>query len=85
VVIRGINDDELADFVRLTEKRRLDVRFIEFMPFFGNNFNTKKMMPFKEMMNRISQEFDNQIVRLNDKPNDTSKVSLLIFIRVVHN
>ncbi|KAI6189581.1 Elp3 domain-containing protein [Aphelenchoides bicaudatus] len=73
VVIRGLNDDELVDFVKLTEKRNLDIRFIEYMPFGGNNFNTKKMVPFKEMLSRIGQSFDNQIIRLNDKPNDTSK------------
>ncbi len=30
--MRGINDDELADFARLTLTRRLTVRFIEYMP-----------------------------------------------------
>lgn len=81
VVIRGINEDELVDFVKLTENRKLDIRFIEFMPFGGNKFETKKMVPFKEMLNRIGQTFDNQIIRLSDKPNDTSKVSFdeLIF------
>jgi molybdenum cofactor biosynthesis enzyme MoaA len=77
-VIRGLNDDELVDFVRLTEHRNLDIRFIEYMPFGGNNFNTKKMVPFKEMLSRIGQSFDNQIIRLNDKPNDTSKVHIKV-------
>lgn len=36
VVMRGTNEDELVDFVRLTEHKRLDVRFIEYMPFDGN-------------------------------------------------
>jgi cyclic pyranopterin phosphate synthase len=56
--------------------------FLEYMPFDGNNFNTKKMVPFKEMLSRISQSFENQIVRLGDKPNDTSKVCIrLNYIR----
>eukprot|EP00061_Rhincodon_typus_P010845 g35434.t1 len=33
VVMRGLNEDELLDFVKLTEKKPLDVRFIEYMPF----------------------------------------------------
>jgi len=33
VVLRGINDDEVADMARLTLERPLDVRFIELMPF----------------------------------------------------
>ncbi len=32
VLIRGINDDEVEDFVRLTLRRPLNIRFIEFMP-----------------------------------------------------
>jgi cyclic pyranopterin phosphate synthase len=32
VTMRGTNDDELADFARLTSRRRLTVRFIEYMP-----------------------------------------------------
>jgi len=35
VVMRGINDEEVADFVRLTLAEPLDVRFIEYMPFDG--------------------------------------------------
>ncbi len=36
VPIRGFNDDEIADFARLTLERRCDVRFIEFMPVRGD-------------------------------------------------
>jgi cyclic pyranopterin phosphate synthase len=32
VTMRGTNDDEVADFARLTLSRRLTVRFIEYMP-----------------------------------------------------
>jgi len=32
VLIRGINDDEVEDFVRLALKSPLNIRFIEFMP-----------------------------------------------------
>jgi cyclic pyranopterin phosphate synthase len=32
VAMRGTNDDEFADFARLTLSRRLTVRFIEYMP-----------------------------------------------------
>lgn len=35
VVMRGLNEDELLDFVALTEKKPLEVRFIEYMPFDG--------------------------------------------------
>jgi len=32
VALRGINTDEIADFVRLAQDAPLDIRFIEFMP-----------------------------------------------------
>src|SRR5206468_12413923 len=32
VAMRGTNDDEFADFARLTLSRRVTVRFIEYMP-----------------------------------------------------
>ena len=37
VPIRGVNDDEVADFARLTLDRRFHVRFIEFMPIGAND------------------------------------------------
>jgi len=33
VLIKGINDNEVSDFVKLTLKRPLNIRFIELMPF----------------------------------------------------
>ncbi len=36
VVMRGINDDELVDFARLSVNKPVDVRFIEIMPMGGN-------------------------------------------------
>lgn len=35
VVIRGLNDSEVLEFVTLTKEKALSVRFIEFMPFTG--------------------------------------------------
>ncbi len=37
VVIQGLNDAEVVDFVELTKENDLSVRFIEFMPFTGEN------------------------------------------------
>jgi molybdenum cofactor biosynthesis enzyme MoaA len=35
VVIKGLNDMEVLDFVEMTKDRAISVRFIEFMPFTG--------------------------------------------------
>ncbi|XP_015675119.2 molybdenum cofactor biosynthesis protein 1 [Protobothrops mucrosquamatus] len=57
VVMRGLNEDELLDFVSFTEKQPLDVRFIEYMPFDGNKWNFKKMVSYKEMLDTIKQKW----------------------------
>lgn len=35
VVMNGVNEDEILDFVELTRDKPVDVRFIEYMPFDG--------------------------------------------------
>ncbi|CAD5222608.1 unnamed protein product [Bursaphelenchus okinawaensis] len=58
VVTRGVNDMEVLDFVELTRHKSLDIRFIEYMPFGGNKFDSKKMVSFKEMMVNIAGRYD---------------------------
>lgn len=72
VVMRGLNDDELCDFVGLTENRNFDVRFIEYMPFDGNKWNTRKMVPYREIIKTIKERWPS-IEKLQDGTNDTSK------------
>jgi hypothetical protein len=45
------------------------------MPFGGNNFQTNRMVPYKEMLKSIATKWPN-IERLCDQPNDTSKVCM---------
>ncbi|XP_028995746.1 molybdenum cofactor biosynthesis protein 1 isoform X2 [Betta splendens] len=73
VVIRGLNEDELIDFVALTEKKPLEVRFIEYMPFDGNMWNFKKMVSYREMLDRIRQQWPN-VERLQSQLTDTAKI-----------
>lgn len=39
VVIKGLNDSEVIDFVNITKDKNIWVRFIEFMPFTGNTLS----------------------------------------------
>ncbi|MFD2036730.1 GTP 3',8-cyclase MoaA [Belliella marina] len=71
VALNGIIEKELLDFVRLTKDLPLHVRFIEFMPFSGNNWNSDKVMTAKKMVRMVEEEFD--IVKLKDLPHDTAK------------
>ncbi|XP_064602274.1 molybdenum cofactor biosynthesis protein 1-like [Liolophura sinensis] len=72
VVMRGTNEEEICDFVAFTEKKNVDIRFIEYMPFDGNKWNFKKMVAYQEMLDTITARWP-QFSRLPDLPNDTSK------------
>ncbi|KAK9300270.1 hypothetical protein QLX08_007030 [Tetragonisca angustula] len=72
VVMKNFNDDEIIDFVNLTRDRPIDVRFIEYMPFQGNEWNENKMVSFKIMKELIRDTYPD-LQRLPNKYNDTSK------------
>eukprot|EP00049_Salpingoeca_infusionum_P017887 m.354781 g.354781 ORF g.354781 m.354781 type:complete len:378 (+) comp17102_c0_seq1:111-1244(+) len=71
VLLRGVNDDELLDFVELTKDKPIDLRFIEYMPFDGNRWNMDRFVSYDEMLERIGEKY--ALTRLDDGPNDTSK------------
>ncbi|MDX1546290.1 MAG: GTP 3',8-cyclase MoaA [Rhodothermales bacterium] len=71
VVLRGVNDDELLDFVAWTEHRAVEVRFIEFMPFDGNRWDDTHLVPYAEMRERIAACYP--LERLGDGPNETAR------------
>lgn len=58
VVIRGFNDDEVAEFARLTRDHPFQVRFIEYMPIGGDagDWKREKVFSCAEMRERIEQE-----------------------------
>ncbi|XP_027537599.1 molybdenum cofactor biosynthesis protein 1 isoform X4 [Neopelma chrysocephalum] len=72
VVMRGLNEDELLDFVDFTKDLPLDVRFIEYMPFDGNKWNFKKMVSYKEMLDTIKQRWP-ELERLPCETSSTAK------------
>jgi cyclic pyranopterin phosphate synthase len=54
VVVRGYNEDDMANLARLTQGHPWQVRFIELMPFGGNNdFQTGQLVPVSEMQAHI--------------------------------
>lgn len=57
VVMSGVNDDELCQFVQHFRDQPLVVRFIEFMPFLSNDWHQGKMVPYAEMRRKIESEF----------------------------
>lgn len=59
VVMKGINDQEILDFVELAKAMPLHVRFIEFMPVGDLPFyQTDRMVPVSEIRERIEQKYE---------------------------
>jgi len=61
VVMKGFNDDELRDFVMLTKDKRVDVRFIEWMPFNDNGWSKGRFLSYADMLKRIRGEEDSDV------------------------
>lgn len=71
VVMRGINDDEIIDFIALTQALPLHVRFIEFMPFEGNAWEKNNVFTTQEMLALIQAVYP--IEKLIDAKHATTK------------
>jgi len=57
VVMTGINDHEIADFVDLTRHHNWTVRFIEPMPFDGKGGDQSSLITGEQILKRIRNEF----------------------------
>jgi cyclic pyranopterin phosphate synthase len=55
VVMGGVNDDELCEFVALARTRPIHVRFIEHMPFQGNAWHAVGFVPQPAMVREIQR------------------------------
>ncbi|KAA1248168.1 GTP 3',8-cyclase MoaA [Aquimarina sp. RZ0] len=73
VLIKGFNDTEIIDFIKLTKNQNITIRFIEFMPFDGNEWNMDKLVTYQDILDKVNYVFPLQLKRLNDAPNDTSR------------
>src|SRR5574343_817620 len=73
VVVKGMNDHEILDFIAWTKDTPIQIRFIEFMPFDGNKWNSDKLVTLQEMLDLIGKEY--KIATAMSAPEDTSKRS----------
>ncbi|MDR5590504.1 GTP 3',8-cyclase MoaA [Christiangramia sp. SM2212] len=71
VLIKGVNDKEINDFIQLTKHKNLTVKFIEFMPFKGNKWDWSKGVGKDEILNTISDRFG-EIQELENPKHSTS-------------
>jgi len=71
VLIKGVNDAEINDFIALTKHKNLVIKFIEFMPFKGNEWDWSKGVSKQEILDTVSQKFG-QIEELQNPKHSTS-------------
>ncbi len=71
VLIKGVNDNEINDFIELTKNKKLTVKFIEFMPFKGNKWDWSKGVSEQEILNIVSEKFG-KIEELKNPKHSTS-------------
>lgn len=62
VAMRGINDHEFLDFAALTLEKRYSVRFIEYMPTFGEDSWKSRVISGEEILSRLGERFPMQPV-----------------------
>jgi len=74
VLMKGFNENEIVDFVKLTQYLPLSVRFIEFMPFAGNEWDRSKMISQNEILSELEKNFPSkEIEKLEDEKNFTAR------------
>ncbi|WP_367768857.1 GTP 3',8-cyclase MoaA [Flavobacterium sp. WC2421] len=74
VLIKGFNDNEIIDFINLTQHLPLSIRFIEFMPFAGNEWDRSKMVSQQEILDLVHTAFPPaDVEKLIDDKNFTSR------------
>jgi molybdenum cofactor biosynthesis protein A len=73
VLIKGVNDDEIIDFIRYTMNRNISIRFIEYMPFNGNSWDWSNGMGLKEVVETVKTEFGDDLLKVADSRNDTAR------------
>lgn len=67
-VVMPDNVDELETFAQLTRTLPVDIRFIEYMPFNENQWQTNGFVSYQQMQEKVRG-----LERIQDGPNDTTK------------
>ncbi|MGE5410788.1 MAG: GTP 3',8-cyclase MoaA [Clostridiales bacterium] len=58
VILKGINDNEVIDFVNFIKNRDITLRFIEYMPFGDNRYIKERFIGTDEIIKKIKKCFD---------------------------
>ena len=81
VLLGGVNDDEVCDFVRLGQAEDLEIRFIEHMPMDDARLTSWRVDPI-EIRQRLMDEFGELQPIAQDKNGGPAELSLVGGVRV---
>lgn len=73
VLLKGINDNEIVDFIEWTKCENMEIRFIEFMPFKENGWQQSGVISFNEAFTRAKERFGNKITAVESEKNSTAR------------
>jgi cyclic pyranopterin phosphate synthase len=71
VVMKGVNDHEISEFIELTRHQPIHVQFFEYMTLSKNNWDPSKVTSYKEIVDIISQHYP--IQKLSPDQSETSR------------
>jgi cyclic pyranopterin phosphate synthase len=81
VIMRGWNDDEIADFARFARLTGYTVRFIEFMPLDGSGIWEPNLVVTKnETIHRIRKDVNDLVQVANNDNNSSEPATLYSFV-----
>lgn len=71
VLMKNFNEDEILPMLEWSKTTPIHVRFIEFMPFSGNKWDTHKLVTYKDVLEEARKYY--KIEKLHDGDHSTSK------------
>lgn len=71
VVIKGINDNEILNFVDYFKYKPVNLRFIEFMPFGGNEWEKKGFINYREILSIVEEKY--KLIQIETDKNAVAK------------
>lgn len=58
VIMKGVNDDEILDFITFIKDKPVNMRFIEYMPFRDNGWGQGDVFSYAEMKRVIESQYE---------------------------
>lgn len=75
VVMKGLNDGEINDFIEWTKDCPVHIRFIEFMPFAGNRWTSNKVFTLQQILHVVEEKYS--FISLKNDVHDTAKAYMV--------